>query len=357
MNAPLLRQPLAIRVAVLEEAIDRARIGAFVHDCPGGTPFHLPAWSAAVARGCGQRSHYLVAERANGEIAGVLPLTECRSPLFGKALVSAGFGVGGGILAEGTAAVAPLAQAAWELAGRLGVPALELRGGPLPGPEWTSDSSRYLSFVRPIAVDDEAELLAIPRKQRAEVRRSLTFDLDIATGCAPEDVAAHYAVYAESVRNLGTPVFPRTLFSEVLREFGKSADVLIVRHRGVAVSSVLSLYWNGTVYPYWGGGTAAARALRANDRMYFELMHHARERGCSRFDFGRSKVGTGPAAFKKNWGFEPKPLTYFDRTQEGASPRDANPLNPKYRLQVALWKRMPLWLANRAGPWIAKGLG
>ena len=308
-------------------------------------------------RGCGQTSHYLVAERANGEIAALFPLTEVRSPLFGRALVSAGFGVGGGILTEEPSAVTPLATAAWDLARRLDCPVMEVRGGPLPGPEWTVDSSRYLGFVRGLAEDDEAELLQIPRKQRAEVRKSLGMDLDVATGCHAADLAAHYAVYAESVRNLGTPVFPLGLFAEVLREFGKSADVLTVRHRGVAVSSVLSLYWKGTVYPYWGGGTAAARALRANDRMYFALMHHARERGCTRFDFGRSKTGTGAAAFKKNWGFEPQPLTYFERTAEGAEPRDASPLNPKYRLQVAVWKKLPLWIANRAGPWIAKGLG
>jgi hypothetical protein len=91
--------------------------------------------------------------------------------------------------------------------------------------------------------------------------------------------------------------------------------------------------------------------------MYFELMRHGRERGCTRFDFGRSKVGTGAAAFKKNWGFEPVPLTYYDRVADGASIRDANPLSPKYRLQVALWRRLPLAVANRVGPWIAKGLG
>ena len=229
--------------------------------------------------------------------------------------------------------------------------------GPRPGPEWTVDDCHYLGFERPLASDDDAELLAIPRKQRAEVRKSLDAELSISVGQAAADIAAHYAVYAQSVRNLGTPVFPRALFTEVLHRFGTSADVLIVRHEREVVAGVLSLYWRGTVYPYWGGGTVAARRLRANDRMYFELMRHARERGCTRFDFGRSKVGTGPAAFKKNWGFEPQPLTYYDRVADGASIRDANPLNPKYRLQVALWRKLPLPIANRLGPWIAKGLG
>ncbi|AQR72541.1 FemAB family XrtA/PEP-CTERM system-associated protein [Sphingomonas sp. LM7] len=353
MNAPLLRRPLGLRIADLSDAADRARIDSFVQEHAGGTPFHLPAWSMAVARGCRQKSHYLVAERGNG-IGGVLPLTETHSPLFGRALVSAGFGVGGGILADDAATVRALADAAWTLAGRLSCPSVELRGGASPGVGWHVDDTTYLGFVRDLAADDEAELLAIPRKQRAEVRRSFGNDLTIDIGT---DAATHYALYAESVRNLGTPVFPRTLFAEVLREFGNAADVLTVRHQGTGVASVLSLYWEETVYPYWGGGGDAARALRANDAMYFGLMRHARERGCARFDFGRSKAGTGAAAFKKNWGFEPRTLTYFARAADGAAPRKVNPLDPKYSLQVQAWKRMPLWLANRVGPWIAQGLG
>ena len=101
----------------------------------------------------------------------------------------------------------------------------------------------------------------------------------------------------------------------------------------------------------------AARALRANDAMYFALMRHARDRGCTAFDFGRSKAGTGPAAFKKNWGFTPQPLAYATWTRDGAAPRDASPLNPKYRLKIAAWQRLPLAVANRVGPWIARGLG
>lgn len=354
MNAPMLTRPLALRVVDLSDAGERARLGAWVHDHPDATPFHLPAWSVAVARGCRQKSHYLVAERGNGDVAGVLPLTEMHSPLFGRALVSAGFGVGGGVLADNAAAVRELAEAAWALAGRLSCPSVELRGGALPGPDWHVDDTTYLGFVRDLAENDEAELLAIPRKQRAEVRRSFGNELEIVTG---DDAATHYALYAESVRNLGTPVFPRTLFAEVLNEFGEAADVLTVRHRGVSVSSVLSLYWKGGVYPYWGGGGDAARALRANDAMYFGLMRHARDRGCTRFDFGRSKAGTGAAAFKKNWGFEPEALTYFSRTADGTAPRKVNPLDPKYSLQVKLWKQLPLWVANRIGPWIAQGLG
>ena len=338
---------LFVREATVREAMlaDDAAITAFVEAHPASTPFHLPAWSRAVERECGQRVRTLVAER-DGAIVGMLPLTEVRSPLFGSALVSAGFAVDGGVLGEGDFAPAVIA-----LAERLGVGSIELRGGVLP-PGWTRDETTYLGFARDLAANDDAELLAIPRKQRAEVRKALVNPLKVVTG-GVELADEHYRIYAESVRNLGTPVFPRALFRAVLDAM--DADILTIRHEGRAVASVLSLYHRGTVYPYWGGGTEAARGLRANDRMYFALMAHARARGCRRFDFGRSKAGTGPAAFKKNWGFEGRPLAYAKWAKGEA--RDVNPLNPKYALMVRTWQKLPLPVANLVGPWISRGLG
>jgi len=357
MTAPLISPPIGLRTADLDDAAECARLDAFVRTHADASPFHLTGWSLGVARGCGQRSHYLVAEHANGRVAGVLPLTEIRSPLFGNAIVSSGFAVGGGVLAADQASADALVAEAWALTERRGISTLELRGGFIPGGPWHIDEATYLGFARPLSGDDEAELKAIPRKQRAEVRKALGNGLTIETGVGERDLAAHYAVYSESVRNLGTPVFPRALFREIVDALGGEADILTIRHRGVAVASVLNLYFNNTVYPYWGGGVFSARTLRANDLMYFALMRHARERGCMRFDFGRSKAGTGAAAFKKNWGFEPQPLAYARRAGDGAAPREVNPLSPRYRFQVAAWKKLPLWLANRLGPPIARGLG
>lgn len=143
----------------------------------------------------------------------------------------------------------------------------------------------------------------------------------------------------------------------VLSAFGGDADILTVLSEGRAVASVLSLYHNGVVMPYWGGGVRDARRLRANGMAYYALMNHARDRGCTHFDFGRSKTGSGAFYFKKNWGFEPAPMAYAVRTADGQEPRDVNPNNPKYKAQIALWRKLPLPVANRLGPWIAKGLG
>ncbi len=352
MNAPLAVSE-HITLADLRDPGEVARIEGFVA-AHGGTAFHRPAWLMAAERGCGQRALGLMATRA-GELTGWFPLTEVHSPLFGRALVSSGFAVGGGVLAHNDATAQRLCNAATELALRRACGTVELRGGFMP-PGWTIARDKHCGFAADLAADDAAQLLAIPRKHRAEVRKGLAADFTISVGASDADRAAHHAVYAESVLKLGTPVFPRALFDAMLDAFGADADILTVRRAGVPVASVLSFYHAGAVLPYWGGGTRAARALRANERLYFELMHHARSRGCTRFDFGRSKSGSGPWAYKKNWGFVPQPLSYATWTAPGAQARNVDPASDAYSARIAMWRRLPLSLANRIGPTIARGL-
>jgi FemAB-related protein (PEP-CTERM system-associated) len=358
MNAPMLSERTTLRAADLRDAEDCARIERFVLAQDDGTPFHLPKWLTAIERATGQEAHCLIAENAALELVGILPFHIVHSPLFGRALVSSAFAVGGGILASSQKVAERLASAVWAMAETHSCPTMELRGGVLPGmPGWIVKNEAHANFTRSLAKDDEAELLAIPRKQRAEVRKGLEKGLTIETGNSARDLDWHYAIYSESVRNLGTPVFPKALMAEVAAAFGDDADVLTVLKDGRPVASVMSLYFKGIVMPYWGGGIWEARSLRANDVMYYALMNHARARGCTAFDFGRSKTGSGAYAFKKNWGFEPELLSYAVRTADGAEPRDVNPNSPKYKAQIAVWQRLPLGVANRIGPWIAKGLG
>ncbi len=352
MNAPL-RTAHQVRLLDWRDATEVPRIEGFVAET-GASLFHRPAWLAAVEAGTGQRAAGLVCERL-GVVTGWLPLTEVRSALFGKALVSSGFGVGGGILAESPEVARTLAAAAENHAVAGGFSGVELRGGPVPE-HWQAWDDKHCGFIRPLAVNDEAELTAIPRKARAEVRKGLGFGHRITIGREARDLAAHYACYAESVRNLGTPVFPRSLFKAMLEAFPDSSDILTVWQGDSPLASVLSFYHGGAVMPFWGGGVYAARAARANEVMYYELMLHARRQGCTQFDFGRSKTGSGPFAFKKNWGFAPEPLTYGAWTAPGQPARNIDPTDASYSRKIELWKKLPLPLANTLGPWIARGL-
>ncbi len=355
MNAPVTLPGLRIRPLDLSDARDCARVDAYVGEHPSGTIFHRPQWSRMVELGCGQPGLGLVAERA-GRIVGWLPLTGVRSALFGDALVSAGFGTGGGIIADDERASDRLAEEAWAVATRQGFAAVELRGGPIPA-DWVPCVGVYTNFARDLPSDPEAVLASIPRRQRAEIRKSLGFGLDISAGSDPLHCEAFFRVYSESVRNLGTPVFPRRLFEAALSQFGPDADALIVWKDKRPISALVNFYHKGMSYAYWGGGVTEARDWRANDLIYYEALCHAIRRGCTRADFGRSKLGTGPWQRKRIWGFEETPLIYAERLRPGTTPREVNPLSPRYRLKIATWRRLPLWIANRLGPRIARGLG
>ncbi|EQA98777.1 FemAB [Sphingobium sp. HDIP04] len=341
----------------LADPAQRDAADGFVMAHPQGTPFHRPAWLTGVERGTGNRAHMLAAVAPSGEIAGLLPLHHVRSALFGQALVSSGFAVDGGILASDPAAVPALAAACQGMARDGGIASVEIRGGPAPGEGWTLHEGSHVGFARPIAADDEAELLAVPRKHRAELRKALANGaLRVEIGRDARHRRAHYRVYSESVRNLGTPVFPARLFREVLAAFGEDADILVVHEGERPVSAVLTLYHQGRVMPFWGGGIADARRLRSNELMYYRLMGHGRARGMRVFDFGRSRTGSGQAAWKRSFGFDPAPLSYHGWSATGER-RDVNPDSPRHQRRIDLWKKLPLPVANLIGPFIARGLG
>ena len=341
------------------DAAGGAAWDAFVAAHPLGTFFHRAAWRGVIEQAFGHRTHYLMAER-DGAVTGVLPLARVKSLLFGATLISVPFCVYGGPLAADRESFAALVAAAEALIRPSGASALEFR--PLADPPdgwldetaWTVRDDLYVTFRKPIAADDEANMKAIPRKQRAVVRKGIEHGL---TAAVSRDTGGLHRIYAESVRNLGTPVFSRRYFALLADAFGQDMDVLTIRDGETPVAAVLNFYWRDEVLPYYGGGTAQARACHANDFMYWEVMRHAAARGCRLFDFGRSKAGTGAFAFKKNWGFVPTPLRYRFRLAPGAAIPDHNPLNPKYRLFIAAWKRLPLPVANLLGPPIVRGVG
>jgi len=329
----------------------------FVQSRPDASFFHRAGWRHVIERGFRHPTHYTLAER-DGAIVGVLPLAQVRTRLFGNALVSVPFCVYGGPLAADAEAADALAAHAAGLMRRLDVPVMELRFRQPPPwldeAEWPARPDLYVTFRKPITSADEANLKAIPRKQRAMVRKGIDRGL---ASVIDRDADRLHRIYAESVRNLGTPVFARSYFRLLLDIFPDSTDIVTVMDSGEPIAAVLNFTFRDEVLPYYGGGRAIARERYGNDFMYWEVMRRAAARGLRLFDFGRSKLGTGAYAFKKNWGFSPEALHYRFRLAPGAEIPDHNPLNPKYRLLIAAWKRLPLPVANAIGPAIVRGLG
>jgi FemAB-related protein (PEP-CTERM system-associated) len=331
---------------------DTGRWDDFVRASAAGTFFHLARWSRVIERAFGHRTHYLLAER-DGVVTGVLPLTHIRSALFGASLISNAFAVYGGPVAADEESRRALDAAAARLMTELNVPTLEMRDR-TDRADWHTRSGLYATFRKTILPSPDANLKVVPRKQRAMIRKGMQNGLRSAVDTDTERL---YWIYAESVRNLGTPVFAKSYFRILHEEFSECCDIITVTAAERAVAAVLNFYFRDQVLPFYGGGVRAARSLAANDFMYWEVMRRACERGYRIFDFGRSKTGTGAHAFKRNWGFEPTPLDYQFLTAAGRRAPELNPLNPKFRLLVAGWKRLPLPLANRIGPMIVKGIG
>ena len=330
-----------------------ARWDAFVLACPQATFFHRAGWQKIIGEVFRHSTYFLYAER-DGQIDGVLPLAQVKSFLFGHSLVGLPFTVYGGVAASNDAVADALETEAQAIARKLGVEHLELRNVQRRHQDWPLQDL-YVTFRKEILPDAEANMLAIPRKQRAMVRKGIKNNLrsEIDPG-----VDRFFALFAGNVHRHGTPAMPKRWFQALRDEFGADCEVLtVVSASGQPLSSVLSFYFRDEVLPYYAGDDEAARDLAANDFKYWELLRRSCERGLKRFDFGRSKQGTGPYAFKKNWGFEATPLQYEYRLYKRHAVPQNNPNNAKYQMLIKTWRRLPLGLANWLGPFVVRNLG
>ena len=331
---------------------DSSRWDAFVEKHDDSTFFHRAGWKVVLEEAYGHKVHFLYAER-DGLIEGILPLAQVKSLLFGNNLVSLPFCVYGGVVADNKGAADALIKAACKLADGLKVDALELRNLKKSDQDWP-EKSLYYTFRRPISGDNDANMSAIPRKRRAMIRNGIKNGLLSELDDGWERV---YNTYAESVRNLGTPVFSAKYF-RILREvFKNDCRVMMITHEGLDVAGLMSFYFKDQVLPYYAGSYESAKTHKAHDFMYWELMRRSSDEGIRLFDFGRSKADTGPYLFKKGWGFEPEPLHYEYYLVEADAIPELNPNNPKYKIFIDVWKKLPLPIANRLGPLLSRSLG
>ncbi|HEY6130476.1 MAG TPA: FemAB family XrtA/PEP-CTERM system-associated protein [Halioglobus sp.] len=325
----------------------------YVQRAETATFFHRAGWKTVLEQAFGHKAYFLYA-REGDVIVGILPLAQVKSALFGNTLSSLPFCVYGGIVADNEHAAEVLRQAACRLADRLRVGALELRNLISSTANWPV-KELYYTFRKPIDPSEEVNLKAIPNRQRAMVRKGIQEGL---LSEWEQGIERLYRVYSESVRNLGTPVFSAKYLRILQQVFGADCSVLMITHKGQDVAAVMSFYFRDEVIPYYGGSTSASRTIKGvNHFLYWELMRRSADQGYRLFDFGRSKAGTGPYSFKKNFGFEPQALPYEYYLVTSEAMPDVNPLNPKYRLMINVWSKLPLPVANFVGPFLARSLG
>jgi FemAB-related protein (PEP-CTERM system-associated) len=329
---------------------------AYVKSHEQGSFFHLSGWKKVIEQSFNHACYFLYAE-IEGEICGVLPLVEVKSKLFGHALISTPFCVYGGAIANSPEIVRSLEQEACQLAEKLAVDYLELRY------QEKQESSLLLkqahsTFGCDLAADNEAILASIKKKQRAVIRHSLKNELDYSALSGKANLHDFYQLLSTSYRNLGTPIFSKNYFNNLVDVFSEDIDIAVIKDKnGLLSSTVMNFYYNEQVLPYYGGGNDSARGLKSADFMYYQVMCSATEKGYRWYDFGRSKNDSGPYKYKKNWGMEPKSLYYYYHLVKADELPNLSPNNPKYKLFIQLWQKLPLKTSQFIGPFLSKYLG
>jgi len=332
---------------------DRQAWDEYVQQHADGTIFHLSKWQMVIERTFRHRNLSLIAEE-QGTIVGIFPIIELKSRLFGHSLCSVPFAELGGPLADNVQISIQLLNHASEQATQLNCDYIELKNK--VALEGLPTKDLYVNFSREIFPDVEENLLAIPRKSRAAVRKGIKEGLVASFGV--DQFKDFYQLMAHSYHQLGTPIFAKQFFKTFLDVFASDCSVMVVRTKGgIPIAGVLSFYYKERLLPFYAGSLMDYRKLCPNDFMYWELMKDGCEKGYKIFDYGRSKVDTGSYSFKKHWGFEPEPLAYQYRLITAKEMPNLSPANPKYKRKIEMWRKMPFALTKIVGPPLAKYLG
>jgi len=317
----------------------------FVVNNSNATFFHLAQWKNVLQRAFRAEPFYLYAHNKD-KLTGILPLALVYRPLFGEVLISTPFCVYGGAVSDDPDTVLYLENAAMELARQHKVKYLELRYINPTRHDWPVNTD-YYKFGKPLSSDNEENFRSIPKRRRAEIRKSMSEKFECESD---KGINRFFEIYARSLRDIGTPVYPRRYFEILYDVFNEEIEILVISKNNRDICSLLSFYFGNQVHLYYIGGLPAARSLRAYDFVIWEQMKRACNRGMNYFDLGRSIIGTGSYASKKTWGIDPVPLNYqYYLVRAKEMPR-INPLNPRYRPFIRVWKRLPLPVANYIGP-------
>jgi FemAB-related protein (PEP-CTERM system-associated) len=326
---------------------DRERWNRFAMEHPHASPFHLTAWQETIRDSFAYQPVYLLAEEGDA-IQGILPLFLVRNRIIGKALISSPFAVYGGILANSREAREALYLRALEMGESLGVDYIEFRNAWPEQCVGRPNVDRYATFGRELQSGGEALLEELPKKTRNVIRKSLKQPFTVRYGVT--DPARFDALHARNMRRLGTPCFPREYFARLLENFGSMADIREVWLDRQLMAVSLNFFFRGEMHTYYAAADTRFNSMSPNTFMYFDHLCWAARNGLQRFDFGRSKKGTGPFEFKRHWNTVMRELPYEIVLVRRKELPNFSPANPRFELAIRLWQRLPLFLTRILGP-------
>ncbi len=337
-----------VRVAVRRSAELAARLAEPTDD--------RQRWLSAVSAGLGHAPYLIVVER-DSEVVGTLPLVFVRTKLFGRFLVSLPFINSAGVVAADDSVARLLIEKAVELADALDVRYLELRheaATRIDHPALTATRTSKVHMRLPLPTTSDVLWASFKPKVRNQVRKGASSGLSAAWG-GGELLGDFYDVFSRNMRDLGTPVFGRRLFREILAQFPEQAEFCVARLGDRPVAAALLVHGECFTEVPCASSLREYNVLNANMWMYWELLQRAIDRGGKVFDFGRSTVDSNTFRFKKQWGAAPETAVWQYYVRQGQVD-DVRPDNPKYRAMIAAWRKLPVWLTRLIGPSIVRGI-
>jgi FemAB-related protein (PEP-CTERM system-associated) len=325
----------------------------FLAGHPQGSFYHLYGWRHINETSFGHRTLYLAAMRS-GQLQGVLPLVLVRSRLFGRILCTLPFVNFGGIVAVDADTEARLLEAAVATARAEQADLLEIRTT-RPLDTTMAVSLHKVSLTLQLDPDPERLWAAFSSKHRTNIRRGMKNGTRITAG-GIELLDAFYEVMAESWRNLGTPIYHKSYFQRILRQFPDQTRLFVCSHDDRPVAVAFNGEFNGVVEGMWMGSRPEARNLLTSYTLYWEMIRDACARGFSVYHLGRSSVDSGGELFKKKWNAATTQLYWYQQAPRGGSITQLRVSNPRFRLAIATWRRLPVRATTLIGPLVARSI-
>jgi len=327
---------------------------SFVQSAQDATPYHQFKWKTIITKSFGHQCHYLGAIDNNGEWQGVLPLVHMRSKLFGNFLISVPFVNYGGLLYKNNSAAGTLLEEAERLRRSLGATHVELRhvGETLKG---IPTRQHKITMILDLAPDSDVQWRTFNAKLRNQIRKAEKSGLQFVAGHL-ELLDGFYAVFTRNMRDLGTPVYSKSFFRNILEAFPDTTRIFAVYHETRMIAAGIGSWFKNTLEIPWASSISDYKMLCPNNMLYWEAIRFAICNGLNRLDFGRSTPNEGTYNFKKQWGAQPVEL-YWQYLMDGRNVMpDLSPSNPRYQTAIRIWQRLPLPATRILGPMIVRNI-
>jgi serine/alanine adding enzyme len=334
---------------------DRERWNNFVMSAGNSSCYHLTGWKNVIERSFGHKSYYLLAEDMENKVRGILPLVQLKSALFGNFIISLPYFNYGGICSDNEEISNILLTEASGIASEKNVEHIELRHAHLISnglPVKTSKISMRLELPQ------KAEELfnSFSSKLRSQIKRPEKVGMYVKSG-REEELESFYDVFSTNMRDLGTPVYSKEFFNNILKEFPETTRINTVYTKmGDPVASGFLVGFKEILEIPWASSLRNYNQHSPNMLLYWSVLKFACENGYKVFDFGRSTTGEGTCKFKEQWGAKPIQLYWHYWMRDGGPLPEINPKNPKYQLAIKIWQKLPVSLTRFLGPRIVKNL-